>query len=276
MLLTTKHAKSLAIAPPFWEHLGASVIEYVVDTDLLGTFSGEKEREGSALDCARRKCEWSLKRLGTKAEFALASEGSFGPHPDIPFLPCDREILYFIDQRRGFHLHLSEVTERTNYRMQTATSWPDMLGLVDQVQFPSHGLILCPNHKDLSKPIFKGIDCLDDLEAAFETCMALSRDGGVWVETDMRADHNPTRMDVIGTLAAKMARRLATLCPNCTAPGWGSLRVEKGLSCQQCGMPTNMVKSEIFGCVLCPFEEKLARRDGLQYAEPSMCAFCNP
>jgi hypothetical protein len=68
-ILTTKHAKSIAIAPPFWEKLEASVLEYVVDTDALGTFSGEVEREGNALQCARRKCEWSLERLGHTRSF---------------------------------------------------------------------------------------------------------------------------------------------------------------------------------------------------------------
>lgn len=42
IVLTTKHAKSIAIAPPFEDKLGASVLEYVVDTDKLGTFSGER------------------------------------------------------------------------------------------------------------------------------------------------------------------------------------------------------------------------------------------
>ena len=60
IILTTKHAKSIAITPPFWAKLGASVIEYIADTDALGTFSGEVERQGSFLECARSKCEWAL------------------------------------------------------------------------------------------------------------------------------------------------------------------------------------------------------------------------
>lgn len=36
-----KPAKSLAVAPPFWNHVKASVVEFVIDTDGLGTFSGE-------------------------------------------------------------------------------------------------------------------------------------------------------------------------------------------------------------------------------------------
>ena len=46
IILPTKHAKSIAIAPPFWERLGASVLEYVIDTHILDNIAtndvGEK------------------------------------------------------------------------------------------------------------------------------------------------------------------------------------------------------------------------------------------
>ena len=100
-LLTTKHAKSLAIGPAIWRHLGASVLEHVADTDQLGTFSGEVAREGSALDCARRKCEWGLETLGPKAEYGLASEGSFGPHPAVPFMAGALEITFSVSASRS-------------------------------------------------------------------------------------------------------------------------------------------------------------------------------
>ena len=146
-VITTKHAKSVAIAPAFSEHLGAGVMEYAVDTDMLGTFSGEIEREGNALECAKKKCEWSLKTLGAKVNYALASEGSFGPHPYIPFLPCDHEILYFIDRERDFHLHLTYMTEKTNYQMKELESFEELQKFAEAALFPSHALILprkCP------------------------------------------------------------------------------------------------------------------------------------
>ena len=34
IIIPTKHAKSIAIAPPFWERLSASVLEYYVDSRL--------------------------------------------------------------------------------------------------------------------------------------------------------------------------------------------------------------------------------------------------
>jgi hypothetical protein len=275
-ILTTKHAKSIAIAPPFWEKLGASVLEYVVDTDTLGTFSGEVEREGNALECARRKCEWSLERLGDKVEFALASEGSFGPHPFIPFLPCDHEILYFIDRRHGFHLHMSHLSEKTNYRTEAVGSLEALQKLAKENQFPSHALILRPNGRETKSTIFKGVDTQSALEAAFRECMGNASDGKVWVETDMRAQFNPSRMEVIGELATKLADRLSTHCPKCDTPGWGKVRVEKGLECSWCGTETELVKSEVFGCVKCDHEETTGRADGLTKAEQGNCGYCNP
>lgn len=276
IILTTKHAKSIAIAPPIWEKLGASVLEYAVDTDQLGTFSGEVERKGNALECAKRKCEWSLDRLGEKVEYALASEGSFGPHPFIPFLPCDQEILYFIDRNRGFHLHLVHLSEKTNYRMQALSSLEELQIFAESAQFPSHALILRPNNRDNKTIIFKGIETQTALEQAFRESLKHSSDGKVWVETDMRAQMNPTRMAVIGELAMKLADRLATVCPRCSSPGWGRIRAEKGLHCEYCDQATEMIAHELYGCVLCDYTEKMPRADGLKVAPQQYCGWCNP
>ena len=132
IILTTKHAKSIPIATTFYEKLGATVLEYAVDTDKLGTFSGEIDRKGNALECARSKCELPLKQLGQSVEFALASEGSFGPHPFMPFIPCNNEILYFIDRKRGFHLHLSCLSEKTNYRTEALGSLEELKKLTPE------------------------------------------------------------------------------------------------------------------------------------------------
>jgi hypothetical protein len=275
-VLTTKHAKSIAAASPFWDKLKASMVEYPMDTDLLGTFTGEVERAGNALECARLKCDWSLKRLGEKVEFALASEGSFGPHPFIPFVPCDHEIMYFIDRRHGFHLHMSHLSPKTNYCMKAVDSLEDLQTFACAIQFPSHALILRPNDRDTKAPLFKGVDSQAALEEAFKECLKHSSEGKVWVETDMRAMFNPSRMEVIGELAAKMADRLATHCPKCSFPGWGKIRVEKGLKCSSCRSETDLVKLEIFGCVKCDFETIHGRADSLTQAEPKNCGYCNP
>lgn len=275
-ILTTKHSKSLAVAPPFKTLLKADVIEHVVDTDLLGTFSGEIKRKISALESAKKKCEWSLQKQGEEVLFALASEGSFGPHPYIPFAACDQEILYFIDNNRKFHLHVSHISTKTNYRAESLDSWDQLEKFAEEVVFPSHALILKPNINKKSSSIFKGLTTKEALKEAFYESKKHSEDKRVWVETDMRAHLNPTRMSVIGELAQKLASRLATNCPTCHLPGWGMTRVEKGLECDYCGAETELVKYEVFGCVKCDHEEFKPRLDGLTKANPRNCYYCNP
>ena len=275
-ILATKHSKSLVIAPTFFSKLQASVIEYVFDTDQLGTFTGEIERSGNAVECARKKCEWSINKLGQKVEFALASEGSFGPHPLFPFSAIDHEVLYLIDRRNDFHLHLSHFSNKTNYKMESVSSIDDLNKFATDANFPSHGLILRPDNREIKKPIFKGITCIKDLEAAFYECYKLSSTFKVWVETDMRAIFNPSRMKVISELAEKFADRLLSYCPKCYLPGWGKVDHEIGLECSLCYMPTNMIKTEILGCVKCNYRENISRFDGLEKADPGNCQFCNP
>jgi hypothetical protein len=49
--LTTKHEKARAIARPFRVGLGVEVLVPTgIDTDLLGTFTGEVERAGAPHD----------------------------------------------------------------------------------------------------------------------------------------------------------------------------------------------------------------------------------
>ncbi len=253
-----------------------SVLEYPIDTDLLGTFSGEVERQGNALECVRRKCEMGLDILGNKAEYGIASEGSFGPHPTIPFLPSDQEIVYFIDRKRGFHLHLMHVSEKTNYQMRSLDSLEELQKFAESAQFPSHALILRPNDKKNYNLIFKGIETQEDLIEAFKESVRHSGDCKAWIETDMRAQFNPSRMEVIGELADKMAQRLATLCPACHTPGWGRIRSEKGLRCEYCDQETQMIAHEIFGCVICNHTEILPRTDRMKAAPQMHCGWCNP
>jgi hypothetical protein len=96
------------------------------------------------------------------------------------------------------------------------------------------------------------------------------------VETDMRAHMNPSRMVVIREVAVKLAERLAANCSRCLTPGWGVIRAEKGLECSWCGVETEIVKNEIYGCIKCDFEEVRERADGMKRAEPSHCQNCNP
>jgi len=274
IMLTTKHAKSIALIPPFERILGAGVLEYVMDTDKLGTFSGEVERKGTALECARKKCELSLE--ATEADYAFASEGSFGPHPFIPFWPSNKETLYFIDTTRDFHLHVSDVTTDTNYQMKEISELEELQDFAQRSLFPSHALIIRPYPREMDGPVFKGIDNQADLEAAFTECRNISPKGKIWFETDMRAHLNPTRMKFIGKLGENLAHRLLTLCPDCGTPGWGEVDIEVGLPCNLCELPTDEIKAEIFGCTKCHYKISMPPKHNKKTADPYLCGICNP
>jgi len=276
IVLVTKHAKSHAIAPSFKDKLNAHVSEFVIDTDQLGTFSGEIERNGTALDCARAKCEKAIEIMGENVEFLLASEGSFGPHPMIPFIPCDYEILYFIDRKRDFHLSVSLLSETTNYKIKEIKSLKELQSFAKKSQFPSHALIIRSESKVYTGKIIKGINTLQNLKKAFNELSKLHPEGKVWVETDMRACFNPSRMNVISLLTEKLTKRLAVLCPHCDTPGWGKVRIENGLNCCWCNLETELAKFEVFGCTRCNYEKFELPSHGFKKADPSNCSYCNP
>lgn len=273
-LIATMHSKEKAISSPFFDFLGLKIVQAKIDTDQLGTFTGEVERKGNALMCVREKCELAMKE--SKFNIAIASEGSFGPHPFIPFMASDYEILYFIDREKGFHLYQTLLSINTNYSSEVISDHQRLKKFCDQVLFPSHGLIVKPNESSIKSVVFKGIQRFDMLEEAFFKCCSLSADGKALVETDMRAHMNPTRMGVIKELAYSFAKRLASPCPLCYTPGWGIVDTQNGLECGFCRSETDMVKSEVFGCPKCSHKEHRPRLDGLTQAEQQYCGFCNP
>lgn len=272
--LATKHHKEDVISPPFREHLQAALIVPDLDTDTLGTFTGEIERPGNMLEAAIRKARMGMD--AAKTPLGLSSEGSFGSHPVIPFLPCDTEIMVFIDDERGFTLHEIVLSEHTNYSHACVNTLEEARTFAEVCKTPSHAVILRPHQWDDKRIIFKGVMDEIGLQTAFTASRHASRDGKVWVETDMRAQFNPSRQKVIGELAIKLAKRLGTPCPACSAPGWGRTGVEKGLHCEYCDLPTDMVKTEVFSCVLCDHKEHLPRNDKLEWAPQVHCGYCNP
>ncbi|MBS0628884.1 MAG: hypothetical protein JSS30_01510 [Verrucomicrobia bacterium] len=266
------HGKERAIAPPFERILGCRLIPAKINTDLFGTFTGEIERTLSPYECAKAKCQRALEEKG--GSLCLASEGSFGPHPYLHFIHADQELLFFTDKDLEFELTVSKISLETNFNGQAIETLEELLKFADRTLFPSHGLILRPHIRKNKGQIHKGIQSVEYLKNVFKDCQKESDDGKVWVETDMRAHMNPTRMKVIEELAEEMSARLALACPCCHTPGWGVVKKSRGLECNLCGLPTELVQSEIYGCCKCDYKENIPLNREL--ADPHYCPFCNP
>lgn len=275
MSLATKHGKERAIARPLRFALGLNtVVAADLDTDLLGTFSGEISRVGSAVEVCERKARLGMAATGLP--LGLANEGSFGPHPLVPFVPAGIEVMTFVDDERGLVVTERFLAERTNYSHRAVRHIDELKAWLPLVGFPTHALIVRTQADGPGAPVEKGVVSLDRLHAAVAHAAALSDDGMAWVETDMRAHLNPTRMAAIRHLACRLTRRLATPCPSCAAPGWGRTGALKGLPCELCGRPTEMARCEVFGCIACSHSEERPRADGLIETSAQYCPYCNP
>lgn len=260
------HGKEAAIAPPL-AALGITVECAVIDTDRFGTFAGDVAREGSMVDAARAKARAAAEATGLPV--ALASEGGYGPHPFVPFLPMGQEVLLWLDTRTGQEIVEGVTDSEPSYDQQSVGSMAEAEGFLSRTGFPDTAVIVQAAAK--MPPVAKGIRDRATLEDAIR--VALDATGSAFLQTDMRAHMNPRRMSVIGGLAGRLAQRLSTPCPACAAAGFGRLRSEAGLPCRDCGTATGLIAAEIHGCTACGHEAALPRAG---VADPAHCPYCNP
>lgn len=270
-VLATRHGKLGVVAPAFANHVGLVVEGVDVDTDALGTFSGERERTGSQHETAVQKA-----RLGMQCadcRIGIATEASFGPLPDSPFVNACVELVVLVDDELGIQVSEVEVDFGV-----PAVSVEIRDGNVEAIPFvaagfPDHGLIV--RAEEEFEHIVKGIHDLDSLSTAVTACTEASPTHTVRVESDLRAHHSPARRLVIARAAERLARRLAELCPSCEAPGWGVIARISGAPCMECGTATRMMMGETLGCAACAHTETrdLPASAGV---DPRFCPRCNP
>lgn len=269
--LLTKHGKEDVIAPTLKKLLGCSVEKVDgFDTDIFGTFTRDIARDGNQLEAARKKARTGMTLSGLP--IGLASEGTFGPDPYSFMLPCNNELLIWIDDRFGIEV-VATWSGKTNFAHQVINSWADAEAFAKSAGFPEHHLIVRP--KDENHPKFrKGLTDWPSLQEAVAWAMNLDPNRQVFIETDMRASANPTRMENIRLAAEELARRLNSHCPACGAPGFAKAGLIRGLPCEDCGLPTHKAKADIHRCVRCEHQVQVARERTL--AEAKYCDYCNP
>lgn len=272
ILIATKHQKELVIAPAFEDALQAMcIVPEAFDTDQFGTFSGEIERKLSPLDTARLKCYAAMKATGY--DLAVSSEGSFGPHPSLFFVPADDELLVLIDQRNEIEIVVRELSTETNFNSRQIRSKDELIEFAKLVQFPSHGIILKFEGNTIIPPI-KGIQDWDLLMSTYDEHAQQCK--SITAETDMRACCNPTRMDVIRKATLKLIEKIKSVCPNCNTPGFGITDHMDGLPCSQCGISTRSTFAYIRVCQKCGHKKEDFFPHGKKTEDPMYCDYCNP
>ncbi len=275
-VIATMHRKEQAIAPLIETALEVkTLVPSHFDTDKLGTFTRDIQRPADQLTTARLKARAALELTGET--LAIASEGSFGPHPQIPFVGCDREIVLLLDSQHQLEIVGETLSTQTNHQGQTIRSVQAALDFAQQVGFPEHGLIVMESEQrfEPGKSV-KGITTESDLIAAVEATLERSPDGQVHIETDMRALYNPTRMRAIAEATAALIKQIGQHCPECGYPGFSLVQRLPGLPCNLCGAATLLTLTNIYGCQHCQFQQNQRFPEGTRAADPAYCPFCNP
>jgi hypothetical protein len=274
IIFATNHGKVRAATPAFQQVLSARVEELTIDSDSLGTFSGEVERPGSMIDALRGKI--GLARAVTDAPLILASEGSFSSADPFGLLFHGIEMLMLFDARTGVEIVEQHISYDTNYATGTLRSLPDLHTFLNRMSFNSHALVLFPDGIPVAENVRKGLTGIADAERAFLEALEKSPAKSVTAMSDMRAHLNPTRMTAIRACCALLAQRLATTCPHCRSGGFGLVATAPGLPCSECGAPTQRARGEIHACPFCQTRRELPRSDGRTLASASECEWCNP
>lgn len=269
--LATQHGKLPLLARPLAAGPGLALCAPAgIDTDALGTFSGEVPRPGPPEEVVERKARLAMAAAGT--ELGLATEATFGPHPALPFLGGHTELIAFVDDARGV-VHLERLTTaETNFASLDTVPGADLTVFLERAGFPAHALIVRPAPE--GAPVAKGVQEPTLLAEAVAAAAAASPLGQARIEADMRAHLNPTRRRIIRKLAIRLARRLSTLCPECELPGFGPVGHEAGLPCADCGAPTGRTAAVVWGCL--DGRTRARRPVAATAADPGDCPVCNP
>ena len=268
----TQHGKERVIAPLLKSALGCHVVRVAgYDTDLLGTFTRDIPRVGTQLEAARRKARIGMQLTGWP--LGLASEGSFGLDPQVGMFPWNVEFLIWIDDVRELEV-VGVAQGKANFAHLLAKDWATAEAFAKKWEFPEHCMVVRPEREDDLR-IRKGISSWTQLEAAFTWALEQSSSNLIFLEVDVRAHANPTRLENIRLAADDLVKKLRSVCPECGAPGFWIVECIAGLPCEECGTPTQEPRADVLGCAKCQHRITRERTDR-NTADPGRCTYCNP
>lgn len=265
----TKHGKATIVAPIFAQ-LGLSVTTFALETDRFGTFSGEITRRQDQRATALHKAEATLHE--SSCDIALASEGSFGPHPSLPLVGSNYEVLTLIDATNQLTLTGTALSVCSIAQAERVRSLPDVDRIAATWNFPTQGIVVRINYW-YADMLHKELRTLPALRATVAEALRSPFTRRVTLETDLRAHRCPSRHDTIRAAAVDLVATMLRICPTCAKPGVHKVASEPGLPCQWCDSPTDRPLKHMYQCASC---SHLYTAFETGQADPGDCQYCNP
>ena len=263
------------MAPPFRRVLDAEiVVAPQLDTDELGTFSGEVPRPDALVETCAIKAELAFRSLDV--DCAIANEGSYGPIDAVPLVPSGVEIMAFLDRKRGIRIieTLSDASHQlAPAALQGGRSQHRQGGEGDRLPALRRVRAVQQRHgpSDQERAGHPGRRRLGDEPGG----QALrGRHGGA----DRRhARPSQSHAHARAARAVVAARQAAgASLPEMRCAGLRQIGNRRGLPCEGCAKPTHWVHFEIDGCSVCGHAETRPRKDGRKTAAKLSCASCSP
>jgi hypothetical protein len=271
MFIATRHNKEQVIAPIFQQVFDAKpFVSSFIDTNQFGTFTKEIERKDDPVKTLRKKCTYGNQL--SACPYVIASEGSFGAHPAIPFANSNEEIVMFKDFKNDLEIIGRYLSIKTNLFDGQINTMEELEEAIAKINFPSHGLIV----KDIEQEevILKNINDHEQVQRFVRACLKSGHK--LSVSSDMRAVNNPTRMQNIEKATQSLVENMRSYCPSCDSPGFVVKEMKPGLPCSSCGIPTRSILTAIKLCQKCNNKEELKYPNSKQFENPMYCDFCNP
>jgi hypothetical protein len=275
-VLVSKHGKEQVIGPLLKQAFNITLnVATNVDTDLLGTFSGEVDRKHNQYDTAKLKID-KAKELLPRADLLLASEGAFNPHPDAPVITVNTELLLLKDLKNDFEISAWYKTYNTNIERRKISSKAQLLDFATAIDFPNNRLIIKATTEAAKLHVEKGAASVVELIAMFENISNIADKSIIEVETDMRACYNTLRMESIRLCGVNLVNAMQATCDQCGTPGFSIAESKSGLPCNQCGMPTKAILYYVYKCKKCAYTKDVKYPLNKLNEDAMYCDFCNP
>ncbi len=128
----------------------------------------------------------------TGIDLGVSSEGSFGSHPEIPWVSSNFELVLLVDKANGIEIRGHSRSTETSASGDYVSSIDEAGEFARKWGFPEHGLII--RNSENGNIIYKGITTYEELEKRVRQLLGSFFAKKVFLETDLRAHMNPTRM----------------------------------------------------------------------------------
>ncbi len=274
IVIATMHKKEDVIKPLLEKSLGLKcIILKNFNTDKFWTFTRDISRTGDMLEAARSKINAAMEI--SWCDLWIASEWSFGVHPSIPFIQSNLELILFIDKKNKLEIRWHYQSSKTNIDGKYVKTFEEALSFAKECWFPEHGIIV-RRKKEWKTFLYKNVNTEFDFKKIVKNLLKIPFTSKVYIETDMRAHKNPTRMEIIKNSTINLIKNIKSICPKCDSPGFVITDIEKWLPCKLCGSKTDMPTFEIYTCNKCEYRKKDKITKYGDFVDPWECNYCNP